>query len=125
MSLYQLQELASRQQEQIESTHRLIMNKEQRLNYLSSVQGSQHGPILDYDKNLNLFKEKIALQEAKLLKLRMLKNKIQKQRNFNSNICKCGSLIGSYQLCAMCTFCMYSDSVKRANLHGFIWNTLN
>ena len=89
MSLYQLQELASRQQEQIESTHRLIMNKEQRLNYLSSVQDSQQGPIFDYDQNVSHFKEKISLQEAKLRKLRLLKGQIQKQRCSNSNMCKC------------------------------------
>jgi len=89
MSLLQFQELASRQQQQIESTHRILMNKEQRLNYLSSVQDSQQGPIIDFDHNLSHFKEKIAMQEAKLRKLRLLKGQIQKQRCTNSNICKC------------------------------------
>ena len=89
MSLFQLQELASRQQEQIESTHRMILNKEQRLNYLASVQDSQQGPILDYDQNFIHFKERISSQEAKLRKLRLLKSQIQKQRFSNSNICKC------------------------------------
>lgn len=89
MSLYQLQELASRQQKQIESTHRLIMNKEQRLNYLASMQDSQQGPLHEYDQNLNHFKEKISLQEARLQKLRLLKGQMQKQRCTNSNMCKC------------------------------------
>lgn len=88
MSLYQLQELASRHQEQIESTHRLIMNKEQKLNYLSSVRDSQQGSIFDYEQNLNLFKEKVSMQEARLRKLRLLKGQIQKQRCSNSNMCK-------------------------------------
>lgn len=88
MSLYQLQELASRQQEQIESSHRILMNKEQKLNYLSSIQDSQQGPIFDYDQHLNHFKEKVILQEAKLRKLRLLKGQIQKQKCSNSNICK-------------------------------------
>lgn len=119
MSLYQLQELASRQQKQIESTHMLIMNKEQRLNYLSSVQGSQQGPILDYDKNLNLFKEKLALQEANLRKLRLLKGQIQKQRNANSNICKCTLCSESdWQPSIACRQAgvNFTDSAKRANL---------
>lgn len=88
MSLFQLQELASRQQEQIESTHRMILNKEQRLNYLASVQEGQQAPIYDYDQNFIHFKEKISAQECKLRKLRQLKSQIQKQRCANSNICK-------------------------------------
>src|SRR5699024_1541717 len=88
MSLFQLQELASRQQKQIESTHRLILNKEQSLNYLASMKDSQQWPLHEYDQNVNHFKEKISLQEARLQKLRLLKGQMQKQRCSNSNMCK-------------------------------------
>ncbi len=64
------------------------MNKEEHFNYLSSLQDSQQGPISDFDHGLSHFKEKIAQQDAKLRKLRLLKSQIQTQRNTNSNICK-------------------------------------
>lgn len=89
MSLYQLQELASRQQEQIESTHSFIANKEKRLNYLAQVHDGQQGPMMhDYDQRFGELRENIAMQENKLRKLRLLKGQIQKQRCLNSNICK-------------------------------------
>lgn len=97
MSLFQLQQLASHQQEQIECQERFLANREKQLNYLSTMMKvdchQQRGPKSfhndqTYDQNLNFFKEKISLQEVKLRKLRLIKDQIQKQRYVNSNFGK-------------------------------------
>lgn len=88
MSLYQLQELASRQHDQIETTKRLLQTKEQRLNYLAKMEDSQQAPLFEYDHSFAQFKEKLALQEAKLRKLRLLRGQVQKQKCSNSKMCK-------------------------------------
>lgn len=104
-SLVQLQDLASRQQQQIESTHRVMVSKEHRLSYLSTVfqdqqsgdrqsnLGQSDGQNLrnmtgDYEASLAAAKERLALQEAKIRQLQLMRAQIGKQRGSNSNMCK-------------------------------------
>jgi hypothetical protein len=87
MSLYELRELATRQQERIETTQRLIMNREQKLKYLKHDTLFNHS-INEYDKNLQRLKESVSTQEIKLRQLRALKGQVQKQRCSNSNLCE-------------------------------------
>ncbi len=148
-SLVQLQDLASRQQEQIESNHRLMVSKEHRLSLLtnrafheqqqnsaaappprhtaqmtnnhnhnnnnnstqqttvsssssasvssSSASASASTPM-EYEANLAAAKERLALQEAKIRQLQLLRAQIGKQRGSNANICKCTTHYNPFQL---------------------------
>lgn len=77
---------------QLEQQHFQNHHQIYHLQHQSQHQTQQHPPksmILDYDQPLDVFKEKITLQEAKLRELRHLKGQIQKQRFSNTNVCKC------------------------------------
>ena len=87
MSLYELRELATRQQERIETTQKVIANREHKLKYLKQDQNLTHA-ITEYDNNLHRLKESISAQELKLRQLRALKAQVQKQRGSNSNLCE-------------------------------------
>ncbi|XP_054169270.1 type-2 histone deacetylase 1-like [Oppia nitens] len=86
MSLYELRELALRQQQTIESTHQMIINGEQRLKLLKSDQHLNHA-IHEYDRNVQRLKESVTQQELKLRQLNALKAQVLKQRSTNANIC--------------------------------------
>ena len=97
MSLSELQEIAMRQQQQIEHNQQLLMAKEKRLKYLrqdelkrqhqstslqkNKIDEQQHHQHQNNKENLinNQFN-----QELKLLKLKQLGNQIIKQKTSNS-----------------------------------------
>ena len=87
MNLYELRELATRQQDKIENTHKMIVQREHKLNFLKQDHNLNHA-ISEYDQNLHRLKESISAQELKLRQLRALKAQVQKQRSSNSNLCE-------------------------------------
>ena len=99
MSLSELQEIAMRQQQQIEHNQQLLMAKEKRLKYLrqdelkrqhqstslqkNKIDEQQHHQHQNNKENIinNQFN-----QELKLLKLKQLRNQIIEQKTSNSNM---------------------------------------
>jgi hypothetical protein len=77
-SLSELQEMATRQQEQIEHNQQLLLSREQRLKYLKQQQTTQD------NLRLKRLKQHIEHQEIKHSRLKTLQNQINHQRNSNS-----------------------------------------
>lgn len=95
MSLYELRELATRQQQHIQSAHQLIVSREQKLKFLRHDQSITHA-INECDTNLHRLKESVSAQEIKLRQLRQLKTQVLQQRQTNANICEystCDALV--------------------------------
>ena len=87
--LLKLRELANLQQEQIDNKSRLILDKEQRRTYLANLQLNSvtNGQIIEYDQNMNQFRERLNSQEMRLNRLRAIKSKLKAQRSANNNLC--------------------------------------
>ncbi|KAM4751158.1 apoptosis-stimulating of p53 protein 2-like [Anableps anableps] len=87
MSLSELQDLATRQQQQIDAQQQLLAFKEQQLCYLKlqDQQQEQHQEGSAQERLLQL-QEKIYNQEAKLLRVRALRGQVEQKRNINSKL---------------------------------------
>ncbi|XP_059086191.1 apoptosis-stimulating of p53 protein 2-like isoform X2 [Tigriopus californicus] len=72
LSPQQLQEMAQRQQRQIDSQQQLLVAKEQRLKYLRQQDYKQQQMAAEYER-LRRLREKVEAQELKLRKLRALR----------------------------------------------------
>ncbi|XP_064803339.1 apoptosis-stimulating of p53 protein 2-like [Oncorhynchus masou masou] len=83
ITLSELQELASRQQQQINSQQQLLASKEQRLRYLKlqeqQQQASEHERLLQLCENAEN-------QETKLRRVRALKGQVEQKRLSNSKL---------------------------------------
>uniref|UniRef100_A0A3P9QHJ2 Tumor protein p53 binding protein, 2b n=1 Tax=Poecilia reticulata TaxID=8081 RepID=A0A3P9QHJ2_POERE len=83
MSLSELQDLATRQQQQIDAQQQLLAFKEQQLCYLKLQE--QHQEVSGQDRLLQL-QENIRNQEARLLRVRALRGQVEQKRNINSKL---------------------------------------
>lgn len=72
LSLPQLQDMAMRQQQQIEAQQQMLVAKEQRLKYLRQQDFKQNQMAAEYER-LRRLREKVEAQEMKLRKLRAMR----------------------------------------------------
>uniref|UniRef100_A0A8D0GS54 Tumor protein p53 binding protein 2 n=1 Tax=Sphenodon punctatus TaxID=8508 RepID=A0A8D0GS54_SPHPU len=85
MTLAELQEMASRQQQQIEAQKQMLANKEQRLKFLKQQDQRQQQQVAEQEK-LKRLKEIAENQEAKLKKVRALKGHVEQKRLSNGKL---------------------------------------
>ncbi|XP_075874589.1 apoptosis-stimulating of p53 protein 2a isoform X5 [Nelusetta ayraudi] len=85
MTLAELQEMAARQQQQIEAQQQLLASKEQRLRYLKQQEQRQQQQASEQEKLLRL-RENIENQETRLKKVRALKGQVEQKRLSNGKL---------------------------------------
>ncbi|XP_075060418.1 apoptosis-stimulating of p53 protein 2 isoform X2 [Mixophyes fleayi] len=85
MTLAELQEMAARQQQQIETQQLMLSTKEQRLKYLKQQDQRQQQQASEQDK-LKRLREIAENQEAKLKKVRALKGHVEQKRLSNGRL---------------------------------------
>ncbi|XP_061481067.1 apoptosis-stimulating of p53 protein 2 isoform X2 [Rhineura floridana] len=85
MTLAELQEMASRQQQQIEAQQQMLASKEQRLKFLKQQDQRQQQQAAEQEK-LKRLKEIAENQEAKLKKVRALKGHVEQKRLSNGKL---------------------------------------
>ncbi|XP_075719515.1 apoptosis-stimulating of p53 protein 2 isoform X2 [Rhinoderma darwinii] len=85
MTLAELQEMAARQQQQIEAQQLMLATKEQRLKYLKQQDQRQQQQASEQDK-LKRLREIAENQEAKLKKVRALKGHVEQKRLSNGRL---------------------------------------
>ncbi|XP_017314344.1 apoptosis-stimulating of p53 protein 2b isoform X1 [Ictalurus punctatus] len=81
ISLTELQEMASRQQQQINAQQQVLASKEQRLRFLKMQEQQQRE-----QEKLRLLRENAENQEAKLRRVRALKGQVEQKRLSNSKL---------------------------------------
>ncbi|XP_030011365.1 apoptosis-stimulating of p53 protein 2a isoform X2 [Sphaeramia orbicularis] len=85
MTLSELQEMAARQQQQIEAQQQLLASKEQRLRYLKQQEQRQQQQASEQEK-LQRLRENIENQESRLKKVRALKGQVEQKRLSNGKL---------------------------------------
>ncbi|XP_060789756.1 protein phosphatase 1, regulatory subunit 13Ba isoform X3 [Neoarius graeffei] len=85
LTLSELQEMAVRQQQQIEAQQQMLMAKEQRLHYLKQ-QDSHQGPATPETEKLHRLRERVENQEAKLKKIRAMRGQVDYSKLINGNL---------------------------------------
>ncbi|XP_025859249.1 apoptosis-stimulating of p53 protein 2 isoform X2 [Vulpes vulpes] len=85
LTLAELQEMASRQQQQIEAQQQMLATKEQRLKFLKQQDQRQQQEVAEQEK-LRKLKEMAEKQEAKLKKVRALKGHVEQKRLSNGRL---------------------------------------
>ncbi|KAM9848171.1 apoptosis-stimulating of p53 protein 2a isoform 2-T2 [Aulostomus maculatus] len=85
MTLAELQEMAARQQQQIEAQQQLLASKEQRLRYLKQQEQRQQQQASEQEK-LQRLRENIDNQESRLKKVRALKGQVEQKRLSNGKL---------------------------------------
>ncbi|XP_077566928.1 protein phosphatase 1, regulatory subunit 13Bb isoform X2 [Stigmatopora nigra] len=85
LTLSELQEMASRQQQQIEAQQQMLVAKEQRLRYLKQQERRQQQSVSESDK-LQRLKERVESQEAKLKKIRAMRGQVDYSKVINGNL---------------------------------------
>ncbi|KAM4861160.1 apoptosis-stimulating of p53 protein 2 [Thomomys bottae] len=85
MTLAELQEMASRQQQQIEAQQQMLATKEQRLKFLKQQDQRQQQQAAEQEK-LKRLREIAESQEAKLKKVRALKGHVEQKRLSNGKL---------------------------------------
>ncbi|XP_063730885.1 apoptosis-stimulating of p53 protein 2a isoform X2 [Eleginops maclovinus] len=85
MTLAELQEMASRQQQQIDAQQQLLASKEQRLRYLKQQEQRQQQQASEQEK-LQRLRENIENQETRLKKVRALKGQVEQKRLSNGKL---------------------------------------
>ncbi|XP_076017011.1 apoptosis-stimulating of p53 protein 2a isoform X2 [Genypterus blacodes] len=85
MTLAELQEMAARQQQQIEAQQNLLASKEQRLRYLKQ-QEQRHQQQASEQERLKRLRENIENQESRLKKVRALKGQVEQKRLSNGKL---------------------------------------
>ncbi|XP_043930435.1 apoptosis-stimulating of p53 protein 1 isoform X2 [Protopterus annectens] len=85
LTLSELQEMATRQQQQIESQQQMLVAKEQRLRYLKQQERHQQQCVSESEK-LQKLKERVESQEAKLKKIRAMRGQVDYSKVMNGNI---------------------------------------
>ncbi|CAB1331128.1 unnamed protein product [Coregonus sp. 'balchen'] len=84
LTLSELQEMATRQQQQIEAQQQML---EQRLRYLKQQDHTQGQTVSEAEK-LQRLKERVECQEAKLKKIRAMRGQVDYSKLINGNLCK-------------------------------------
>ncbi|XP_068183112.1 apoptosis-stimulating of p53 protein 2a isoform X2 [Antennarius striatus] len=85
MTLAELQEMAARQQQQIEAQQQLLATKEQRLRFLKQQEQRQQQQASEQEK-LQRLRENIENQETRLKKVRALKGQVEQKRMSNGKL---------------------------------------
>ena len=85
MTLSELQDMAARQQHQIESQQQILVAKEQRLKYLKQQEQKQQQLASENDR-LRKLRDKVEAQEMKLKKLRALRGQVEQHKANNGNL---------------------------------------
>ncbi|XP_052342377.1 apoptosis-stimulating of p53 protein 1-like isoform X4 [Oncorhynchus keta] len=85
LSLSELQEMATRQQQQIEAQQQMLVAKEQRLRYLKQQDHTQ-GQTASEAEKLQRLKERVESQEAKLKKIRAMRGQVDYSKLINGNL---------------------------------------
>ncbi|XP_034017664.1 protein phosphatase 1, regulatory subunit 13Bb isoform X2 [Thalassophryne amazonica] len=85
LTLSELQEMATRQQQQIEAQQQMLVAKEQRLRYLKQQERRQQQSISESEK-LQQLKERVESQEAKLKKIRAMRGQVDYSKVINGNL---------------------------------------
>ncbi|XP_070578565.1 LOW QUALITY PROTEIN: apoptosis-stimulating of p53 protein 1-like [Ptychodera flava] len=85
LTLTDLQEMATRQQQQIESQQQMLVAKEQRLKFLKQ-QEKKHQQMAAENERLRKLREKVESQEQKLRKLRAIRGQVDTHKNNNSSL---------------------------------------
>nr|XP_057946257.1 apoptosis-stimulating of p53 protein 1-like isoform X2 [Doryrhamphus excisus] len=86
LTLSQLQEMATRQQQQIEAQQHMLVAKEQRLRYLQQGGRSNQGLTQSEAEKLQRLKERVETQEAKLKKIRAMRGQVDYSKLINGNL---------------------------------------
>ncbi|MCJ8737232.1 hypothetical protein PDJAM_G00021630 [Pangasius djambal] len=85
LTLSELQEMAVRQQQQIEAQQQKLLAKEQRLRYLKQ-QDPHQGPATPESEKLQRLRERVESQEAKLKKIRAMRGQVDYSKLINGNL---------------------------------------
>lgn len=85
LTLSELQDMAARQQQQIENQQQVLVAKEQRLKYLKQQDQRQQHIVAEGDR-LKKLRDRVESQEMKLKKLRALRGEVDKHRNTNGTL---------------------------------------
>ncbi|KAB5562646.1 hypothetical protein PHYPO_G00020320 [Pangasianodon hypophthalmus] len=85
LTLSELQEMAVRQQQQIEAQQQMLLAKEQRLRYLKQ-QNPHQGPATPESEKLQRLRERVESQEAKLKKIRAMRGQVDYSKLINGNL---------------------------------------
>uniref|UniRef100_A0A3B4WIH2 Protein phosphatase 1, regulatory subunit 13Bb n=1 Tax=Seriola lalandi dorsalis TaxID=1841481 RepID=A0A3B4WIH2_SERLL len=85
LTLSELQEMATRQQQQIEAQQQMLVAKEQRLRYLKQQERRQQQTVSESEK-LQRLKERVENQEAKLKKIRAMRGQVDYSKVINGNL---------------------------------------
>uniref|UniRef100_H2MTA3 Protein phosphatase 1, regulatory subunit 13Ba n=1 Tax=Oryzias latipes TaxID=8090 RepID=H2MTA3_ORYLA len=86
LTLSELQEMATRQQQQIEAQQQMLLAKEQRLRYLQQGGKSNQGQTQPEAEKLQRLKERMETQEAKLKKIRAMRGQVDYSKVINGNL---------------------------------------
>ncbi|XP_075047859.1 apoptosis-stimulating of p53 protein 1 isoform X2 [Mixophyes fleayi] len=85
LTLSELQDMASRQQQQIENQQQMLVAKEQRLRYLKQQERRQLQTVSESEK-LQKLKERVETQENKLKKIRAMRGQVDYSKVINGNL---------------------------------------
>uniref|UniRef100_A0A673MER8 Apoptosis-stimulating of p53 protein 1-like n=3 Tax=Sinocyclocheilus rhinocerous TaxID=307959 RepID=A0A673MER8_9TELE len=85
LTLSELQEMATRQQQQIEAQQQMLVAKEQRLRYLKQQERQQQQAVSETEK-LQRLKERVESQETKLKKIRSMRGQVDYSKVINGNL---------------------------------------
>uniref|UniRef100_A0A8C7YZG1 Protein phosphatase 1, regulatory subunit 13Bb n=1 Tax=Oryzias sinensis TaxID=183150 RepID=A0A8C7YZG1_9TELE len=85
LTLSELQEMATRQQQQIEAQQQMLVAKEQRLRYLKQQERRQQQSVSESEK-LQRLKDRVENQEAKLKKIRAMRGQVDYSKVINGNL---------------------------------------
>ncbi|XP_074552144.1 apoptosis-stimulating of p53 protein 2-like [Halichoeres trimaculatus] len=86
LTLSDLQDLAARQQQQINAQQQLLASKEQRLRYLKLQEQRQQQQDVSEQERLQQLRENAQNQEAKLRRVRALRGQVEQKRLSNSKL---------------------------------------
>ncbi|XP_048341534.1 apoptosis-stimulating of p53 protein 1 isoform X2 [Sphaerodactylus townsendi] len=85
LTLSELQDMAARQQQQIENQQQMLVAKEQRLRYLKQQERRQQQSVSETEK-LQKLKERVETQETKLKKIRAMRGQVDYSKIMNGNL---------------------------------------
>ncbi|CAH2328584.1 apoptosis-stimulating of p53 1 isoform X1 [Pelobates cultripes] len=85
LTLSELQDMASRQQQQIENQQQMLVAKEQRLRYLKQQERRQQQTVSETEK-LQKLKDRVETQESKLKKIRAMRGQVDYSKVMNGNL---------------------------------------
>ncbi|XP_007455653.1 PREDICTED: apoptosis-stimulating of p53 protein 1 [Lipotes vexillifer] len=85
LTLSELQDMAARQQQQIENQQQMLVAKEQRLHFLKQQERRQQQSISENEK-LQKLKERVEAQENKLKKIRAMRGQVDYSKIVNGSL---------------------------------------